>query len=279
MTRSISARTGCCVISALLSAALACSEGTGLVNSNGAGGTSSTGGSSSNAAGAGGTSSVGGTTGAGGTQAMGGAMATTSSCSFLPADPSIATQITCSSFIPALAPYQIVFVEQTTSGPPGNQVVAHRFRATAACGFDVVISLPNLKFAADDQPYQMSVWWLQSAGKVSLLAIAIRRSLSGPVLLGVAAPESADLLNFLVSPLAVTLNGPACTDPAQAGNTSQILEDNDAALSCDDEADVYALRLCHDGNSAYRMVAYHGLPDSADLPAVFGASDSLVPLE
>jgi hypothetical protein len=206
-------------------------------------------------------------------------MATTLSCSFLPADPSIATQITCSSFIPALAPYQIVFVEQTTSGPPGNQVVAHRFRATAACGFDVVISLPNLKFAADDQPYQMSVWWLQSAGKVSLLAIAIRRSLSGPVLLGVAAPESADLLNFLVSPLAVTLNGPACTDPAQAGNTSQILEDNDAALSCDDEADVYALRLCHDGNSAYRMVAYHGLPDSADLPAVFGASDSLVPLE
>ena len=279
MTRSISARTGCCVISALLSAALACSEGTGLVNSNGAGGTSSTGGSSSNAAGAGGTSSGGGTTGAGGTQATGGAMATTLSCSFLPADPSITTQITCSSFIPALAPYQIVFVEQTTSGPPGNQVVAHRFRATAACGFDVVISLPNLKFAADDQPYQMSVWWLQSAGKVSLLAIAIRRSLSGPVLLGLAAPESADLLNFLVSPLAVTLNGPACTDPAQAGNTSQILEDNDAALSCDDEADVYALRLCHDGNSAYRMVAYHGLPDSADLPAVFGASDSLVPLE
>jgi hypothetical protein len=206
-------------------------------------------------------------------------MATTLSCSFLPADPSITTQITCSSFIPALAPYQIVFVEQTTSGPPGNQVVAHRFRATAACGFDVVISLPNLKFAADDQPYQMSVWWLQSAGKVSLLAIAIRRSLSGPVLLGVAAPESADLLNFLASPLAVTLNGPACTDPAQAGNTSQILEDNDAALSCDDEAGGYALRLCHDGNSAYRMVAYHGLPDSADLPAVFGASDSLVPLE
>jgi hypothetical protein len=136
-------------------------------------------------------------------------MATTLSCSFLPADPSIATQITCSSFIPALAPYEIVFVEQTTSGPPGNQVVAHRFRATAACGFDVVISLPNLRFAADDQPYQMSVWWLQSAGKVSLLAIAIRRSLSGPVLLGVAAPESADLLNFIVSPLAVTLNGPA----------------------------------------------------------------------
>ena len=279
MTRSTSVRAGCCVISALLSAALACSEGTGLVNSNGAGGTSSMGGSSSNAAGAGGTSSVGGTTAAGGTQATGGTMATTLSCSFLPADPSIATQITCSSFIPALAPYEIVFVEQTTSGPPGNQVVAHRFRATAACGFDVVISLPNLRFATDDQPYQMSVWWLQSAGTVSLLAIAIRRSLSGPVLLGVAAPESADLLNFIVSPLAVTLNGPACTDPAQAGNTSQILEDNDAALSCDDETGGYGLRLCHDGNSAYRMVAYHGLPDSAELPAVFGASDSLVPLD
>ena len=207
------------------------------------------------------------------------AMPTASSCSVLPAEPSIAIEITCPSFIPALAPYEVVFVGQTTTGTPSNQVVAHRFRATASCGFDVVVSVPNLKFAADDQPYQMSVWWLQSAGKVGLLAIAIRRSLSGPVLLGVAAPESADLLNFLVSPLAVTLNGPTCTDPAQAGKTSQILEGANAPLSCDDERNGDALRLCHDGNSAYRMVAYRDSPDSTDLPAVFGSSDSLVPLE
>jgi hypothetical protein len=99
------------------------------------------------------------------------------------------------------------------------------------------------------------------------------------VLLGVAVPGSADQLNFLVSPLAVTMNGPVCTDPAQAGNTSQILEDNDAPLSCEDEAGGYALRLCHDGDSAYRLVAYRGSPDSTALPAVFGASDLLVPLD
>ena len=205
---------------------------------------------------------------------------TTSSCSFLPADATIALQITCSSFVPALAPYEVVFVDSTVAGPAGNQVVAHRFRATAACGFDVVVSLPNLQFAADDQPYQMSVWWLQNASTraVDLLAIVIRRSLSGPVLLAVAAPGNTDLLNFLVSPLAVTLDGPACTDPAQAGNTSQILDINSAPLSCEDEAGGYSLRLCRDGDSIYRMVAYRGSPDSTALPGAFGASDLLVPI-
>jgi hypothetical protein len=205
---------------------------------------------------------------------------TTSSCSFSPADATIAVQITCSSFIPALAPYEVVFVDSTVGGPAGSQVVAHRFRATAACGFDVVISLPNLQFAADDQPYQMSVWWLQSAntGAVDLLAIVMRRSLSGPVLLGVAASGSTDLLNFLVSPLAVTLDGPACTDPAQAGNTGQIIDNNNAPLSCEDEAGGHSLRLCQDGSSTFRMVAYRGSPDSTDLAGVFGASDLLVPI-
>jgi hypothetical protein len=198
----------------------------------------------------------------------------------LPAEATIALKVTCSSFIPALAPYEVVFVDSTVTGPAGNQVVAHRFRATASCGFDVVVSLPNLQFAADDQPYQMSVWWLQNTNTraVDLLAIVVRRSLSGPVLLGVAASGSTDLLNFLVSPLAVTMDGPACTDPAQAGNTSQILEDNGAALSCEDEAGGYSLRLCQDGDSTYRMVAYRGSPDSTDLAGVFGASDPLIPI-
>jgi hypothetical protein len=98
------------------------------------------------------------------------------------------------------------------------------------------------------------------------------------VLLGVAAPGSVDEFNFLVSPHAVTLDGPFCTDPAQAG-TSQILENNGARLSCEDEAGGRALRLCQDGDSAYRMVVYWGSPDSTGLPAVFGASDLLLPLD
>ncbi len=226
-----------------------------------------------------GSSTMDGTTSTDGTKAPGGAMATT--CSALPVDPSIAFQETCSSFIPPLGNEEVVFVGQTTSGPPGNQVVAHRFRATASCGFDFVVSLPNLQFAADNQPYQMSEWWSQSAntGEVGLLAVVLRRSQPGAVLLGVAVPGSADQLNFLVSPLAVTMNGPACTDPAQAGDTSQILEDNDAPLSCEDEGGGYGLRLCHDGDSAYRLVAYRGSPDSTALPAVLGASDLLVPLD
>ncbi|MGB8299152.1 MAG: hypothetical protein WCG85_27280, partial [Polyangia bacterium] len=72
-----------------------------------------------------GSSTMDGTTSTDGTKAPGGAMATT--CSALPVDPSIAFQETCSSFIPPLGNEEVVFVGQTTSGPPGNQVVAHRF--------------------------------------------------------------------------------------------------------------------------------------------------------
>ena len=121
---------------------------------------------------------------------------------------------------------------------------------------------------------------MQSAntGAVNLLATVIRRSLSGPILLGVAASGSTDLLNFLISPLAVTLDGPACTDPAQAGNTSQILDNNGAPLSCEDEAGGNSLRLCQDVISTYRIVAYRGSLDSTEPAGVFGASDLLVPI-
>jgi hypothetical protein len=208
-------------------------------------------------------------------------MATASSCSALPVNPSIVFQGTCSSYTPSLGNSEVVFVSQTTTGPSGNQVVAHRFRSTASCGFDVVISLPNLQFTADDQPYQMSQWWSENAnsGEVGLLAVVLRRSQAGSVLLGVAAPGSVDEFNFLVSPVAVTLDGPICTDPAQAGNTSQTLENNGALLSCEDEAGGHVLRLCQDGDSAFRMVVYWGSPDYTGLPAVFGASDLLLPLD
>jgi len=197
----------------------------------------------------------------------------------VPVDPSIALQETCSSFIPPLGNEEVVFVGQTTSGPPGNQVVAHRFRATASCGFDFVVSLPNLQFVATiSRTRCRMVVAERNTGEVGLLAVVLRRSQPGAVLLGVAVSGSADQLNFLVSPLAATMNGPACTDPAQAGDTSQILEDNNVPLSCEDEAGGDAFRLCHDGDSAYRLVAYRGSPDSTALPAVFGASDLLVRL-
>jgi len=72
---------------------------------------------------------------------------------------------------------------------------------------------------------------------------------------------------------------PDLHQPVQAGNTARILEINDAPLSCADEAGGNALRLCHDGDQAYRMVAYPGSPDSTELAVVFGASDGLVPLD
>lgn len=205
--------------------------------------------------------------------------ATASTCSLLPANPTIAFTRTCSAFVPPLANTEIVFVDQTITGPPGNRVVAQRFRATASCGFEVVFSLPNLELAVDSQPYQMSQWWLQSGGRLEILVAVLRRSFSGPVLLAVAAPESADKLNLLVSPLAVTLHGPVCTDPAQAGSTSQVLESKGAPLRCEDEDRESSLRLCHDGDSAYRMIAYRGAPDSTAVPIVFGASDLLLTID
>lgn len=267
MDRSIPPWTGCRVVFAIAISAIfgACSGGTGLVRSQGADGSSS----------------EGGTTIPDGSAATRETAAPASSCSTQPEEPGITVQKTCSSFVPPLGPDEVVFVDQTTSGPPGKRVVAHRFRATAACGFDFVVSLPNLRFAADDQPYQMSQWWLQNAntGELSLLAVVLRRQQSRDVLLGVAVAESAFELNSLVRPLSMTMNGPACTDPARANSTSQILESNGSPLFCEDEVDGYALRLCRDGASAYRMVAYSGSPDSTALPVVFGASDLLAPPE
>ena len=40
-----------------------------------------------------------------------------------------------------------------------------------------------------------------------------------------------------------------------------------------------APHLCHDGDSGYQLVAYRGSPYPTALPAVFGASDLLVPLD
>lgn len=206
--------------------------------------------------------------------------ATTSSCSFLPVDPSIEFQPTCSSFTPILGPMEVVLVEQSIIGSVGNRSVLHRFRATAACGFDAVVSLPNLRFASSNQPYQMSTWWSSNGVSTGLLAIVLRRTLPGDVLLAVAVPGSLDLLNSLVSPLAVTMHGPTCTDPAQANKTSQILESGGTPLSCEDQDGGYALRFCSDRVSASTtMVAYRGLPDTTALPAVFGASNMLSAVE
>jgi hypothetical protein len=66
----------------------------------------------------------------------------------------------------------------------------------------------------------------------------------------------------------------------QANKTSQILESGGTPLSCEDQDGGYALRFCSDRVAAgYTMVAYRGLPDATALPAVFGASNMLVPAE
>jgi hypothetical protein len=99
------------------------------------------------------------------------------------------------------------------------------------------------------------------------------------VLLAVATAGSVGELNLLLSPRSVTLEGPAGTDPEQAGKSIQILDHNGVTVACEDEAGGLSTRLCRDGDLAFRLVAYRGSPTADSPPAVFGASDLLVPMK
>jgi predicted small secreted protein len=203
---------------------------------------------------------------------------TASTCTVSPSNVDIEFRSTCASFVPPLGGSEIVFVERTVSGPVSDPKIAHRFRSTASCGFDVVLTLPNLQLAVDSQPYQLSQWWESGSGPTRLVAAVLRRALPGPILLGAAAVEKVDLLNMLISPLKVTLNGPTCTAARHAGENSQVLENSSVPLTCSDDSAGPSLRLCQSSTSAYRMVAYQGSADSTQLPALFGDSTFLVPM-
>jgi hypothetical protein len=138
--------------------------------------------------------------------------------------------------------------------------------------------LPNLHFLADDQPYHQSKWWLSDSSGRSLIATVLWRKQPADALLAVATHGNVDVLNLLLTPRSVTLDGPACTDPTRAGS-SQILKDNGAVVQCEDEPGILSTRLCHDGGSDFRMVAYSGKPDAGSLAAVLGSSSLLVPIE
>jgi hypothetical protein len=209
----------------------------------------------------------------GGSAGSGGTAQEPSSCVVPPAAPVIDYQPTCSTFIPSLAPTEVVFVEQTTDA--GTGIVGHRFRSTKDCGFDVVISLPRLKFAADEQPYEMSTWWLRSSGLTDLLSVILRRSGDRALLLGVAASGSTYEFNTLASPLAVTQNGPVCADSAEMGVNEQVVELDGVALPCENETATPWLRLCSDSGTQYRMVDFPAPLDSTTVPAVLGSAELL----
>jgi hypothetical protein len=257
-------------------------DGTGgTANVGGSGGAVNVGGAGNGAggnAGTGGTAGIGGSTGTGGSAAYDGGAGTGSgdagvNCS-APAPPSIVFQKACAAFVPALMPYEVTFVERTSVDAAGTRMMAHRFRTSSTvCGFDVVISLPGLELAADAAPYELSTWWIQGSVPLGLLAVVLRRPGNRSVLLSVANAGSASLMNNLVAPLAVTLNGPVCAKPG--GLARQVLERAGVPLACADEAGFPGLRLCNDGSTTYRMVDYPGQPGTEDVPAIFGASDLL----
>jgi hypothetical protein len=199
------------------------------------------------------------------------------SCPQVPPAPGIDFEPTCATFIPALSPTNVFFVERSSIVDGGTAMQAHRFRSLDPCGFDAVISLPGVAFAADADPYQLSTWWVSGGGSTGLLAVVLRRPGAGAVLLAVGLAASADLMNDLVAPLAVTLQGPACEDSSSDGRARQVLERSGVPLSCEDESGPSALRRCDDGSAAYRLVDYPGRPFADQRPAVFGALSLLAP--
>jgi hypothetical protein len=209
-------------------------------------------------------------------------LVTTSSCSFSPAAPSIEFQATCASYRAGTLEFgvQVALVELSISGPPGNRAVMHRFRSLSSCGYDMVITLPNLRLAVDDQPYDISKWWWSASdGGSALVAVVLWRGQPMVEALAVAVPGHVDELAFLIDPLVVSQRGPPCTAPAQTGNASQVLDKDGAPLSCEDEEGGVGLRLCQDDATTYRIVAYPGATDTTSAPAVFGLSALLLPAD
>jgi hypothetical protein len=192
----------------------------------------------------------------------------------VPSPPTIDYERTCGAYIPSLGPTEVTFVEGKPVQTPKGRMIAHRFRANQACGFDAVISLPDLTFTADASPYELRVWWMNANGAVSILAGLLLRPSSDAVLLA-ASPSAVDRINALATPLALTLSGSACPDDA-GGLLEQILTRDTNPLSCTDEAGSPALRRCTDGARTYRMVAYAGTLDDP-MPGLFGAAELLAP--
>jgi hypothetical protein len=215
--------------------------------------------------GTGGASGTGGSDGPFGTGGGGGELFCAS-----PLPPTLDLEVTCASFVPALAPSEVAFVEHAeVAGMQG-----HRFRSTSDCGFDVVIALPNVDFVADDAPYEMSTWWVQGAGPLGLLAVVLRRPGEAAPLLAIAADGELDTLNRLLDPLAVRLDGPPCD--ATRAVVGPVLVRDESPLACEDAGG--EARICHDGDVAYRLTSYPAPPESTDVPAVLGNAELMAPV-
>ena len=219
--------------------------------------------------GSGGAPGAGGTAGTGGLEGIGGGGGGELFCASPPV-PNLALEVTCSTFVPALAPSEVVFVESRDVAG----LRAHRFRSTSDCGFDVVLSLPNLEVLADDAPYEMSTWWVQGSAPLGLLAVVLRRTGDSTPLLAVAADGELTTLNLLLAPLSIAMSGPPCD--AAGYLVHPVLLRDDSPLPCEEPAgdDV----ICHDGAIDYRLLSYLAAPDSGDVPAILGNADLVTPL-
>jgi hypothetical protein len=218
--------------------------------------------------GAGGVGSVGsgGSGGSGGPFATGGVGGETFCGS--PLAPTLDVEVTCASFVPALMPSEVVFVERTEVA--GAQ--AHRFRSTSDCGFDVVLTLPNLVFVADDAPYEMSTWWIQGSVPLGLLAVVLRRAGDPAPLLALAADDQLDLLNGLIAPLSIRLSGPPC---GTAGLVHPALLRDESPLPCEVTGENV---ICDADDIAYLLTTYFALPGSTDVPAMLADADLVEPI-
>lgn len=197
-------------------------------------------------------------------------------CTKVTTPPTITFERTCAGYTPSLGPTEVEFVELTQSTVAGETVFQHRFRATEACGFDAIVSMPEVRFLGDSAPYSMNTWWLSDAsGTTSLVAIALRRAFDSPVLLGVATATWLDSLNSLVAPLAVELSDDGCLGSSNPDFRKPFITRNDAPLQCTDESNWRGLRLCQDDLSSFRVLNYLGVPGLNTHPAVFGDAELL----
>jgi hypothetical protein len=178
----------------------------------------------------------------------------------------------CTSFVPDLGGETLTFVEQTEATGSDNVITStYRFRAQLDCGFDLLVSLPGLQFAADTTTsYQAGMWWIQG-GSASLGIASVNLDLGELVVSDdteSGQPSSID--DTLPATVGWQLSGPLCAGSSTM--LSQVLENvtTNASLPCQDETGPVPTRLCQEGATTYRMLVF----DSLDV-GIYGTSNLL----
>lgn len=181
------------------------------------------------------------------------------------APPTFSVEPACSGFTPTLgSAFSMELVERVVVRDGASQWLEHRFRADAdtfQCGFDVVLRLDRLTFAALGDRFDGTVWWIEGSGPLNTLTLVLRSA--DRLKLAVATAGNATLL-VNVSPYEVSLTDDVCRGTP---TKKAALLENGVSLNCEIDAGDGIFERCSSDADVFRTVPYF-VPRSQEPPTV-----------